>query len=359
MLCPRCSTERVGAFRFCLTCGLDYDLQHASVRQDWKQPSQSATAPEETSQPQRPSYLERAGLAPPRAAASPSPTHVEIPEPTSATAYESAVATVPVASEPRPLPGLSIDANAPPRIEALEPRRERAVEAASSAVIEPDRAAAPTVDAPRLPTAAITVAPRAALPARPSIPEPITIPSSEFPVVAAPPPVTGIGRTVRRALAVAGALGVVAGVVAAVLVLNRPPTSPPVHGVGAPPAVAQTAGPAGGEPAGVIVFGPGLVDGTIVSPVDRIAVGKSLAWIAKFTRPTVNREVTMSVVRIDGGEEKTVLSTRLAIGPNQAQTSLSGMNSDMIGAGTFAMRILDGDTPIAEGTIIVEAAAPS
>jgi hypothetical protein len=120
---------------------------------------------------------------------------------------------------------------------------------------------------------------------------------------------------------------------------------------------AEPGRPSDSQRSGTIVFGTSLLNGTIQSPVDRLSVGQSLAWVAFFSRPTVNAEVTMSVVRLDGDAETPVFSTRLRIGSSKQQTTLSGFNSELLGPGVFSVRILDGDTQIAEGKIAIGAVA--
>jgi predicted RNA-binding Zn-ribbon protein involved in translation (DUF1610 family) len=50
--CPSCGTQRIGFFRFCRTCGLDYEADHPSS--DWQLPSDSAAPRDAGSGPEPP-----------------------------------------------------------------------------------------------------------------------------------------------------------------------------------------------------------------------------------------------------------------------------------------------------------------
>jgi hypothetical protein len=393
MQCPRCGTERIGSFRFCLKCRLDYDswepLLAAPESVTTSDSARTSPGPFERGQPHeapgsaapvqaapRPGHAARSGSAVDAVTGAPPPptprlTYLQrvraadraasAPQPASDHADLSFLTPIDTIVSDADEPSNDTHQGAPSRepeqlsaVEdrlAAEPATEPPLQAARSDEPEPfswaqDHLAAETVPEPAREAALATPAP-IQIGDLPGFEANAQLAASRTRQAARPIS----GRFPRRGRLGAGMM-VAAAVIAAAVVVVLNGFQPRVAGLGTGPG-----DPSDAQGKARIVFGTSLIDGAVQSPVDRLSVGQSLAWVAFFARPTVNAEVTMSVVRLDGAAETPVFSTRLRIGSGKQQTTLSGFNSMLLGPGTFSVRILDGDTQIAEGKIAIGAEA--
>ena len=321
-LCPSCHTRRIGNFRFCLSCRRDFDqgsprgLSAASVGMAIALAASQAG-----------SGLSTAG----------------------STTGHTSVATRRIARAPsRAGPGVEHESLSD-RPSSLTPSEAETAAAEAS------------VDLPSL------APPQRVTESRPATLEPLIHPletrAEGLTTTRAEPVIRArasrrIPRPLSLVVAATIALLGVSGAIAVVFGLGAPGgqlSDRPVAGVASPSAIpSPTPIPTySAIRPGPITFGTKLSGLTVADPMTRIKIGPQVIWVARMSQPSIESAVEMSLTVVVSGKQIVVHREITPIGLNGLLTANPGVNSRDLGLGKFVVRYSSQGTILAEGSFTV------